>query len=129
MRDNNKNMIELLDVSINDNHYFSLIRHTISNEILKLRFGISQSDYVNLKRILEFRPFQNSGMSPYRYFFALSYRIDDHDRNIIYVHMRVEQLKVHKEYEFKISRKYIANIMWFESLTDKELIEEMIQIQ
>lgn len=67
-------------------------------------------------------------MSPYRYFFALSYRIDDHDRNIIYVHIRVGQLNVHKEYEFKISRKYIANIMWFKSLTDKKLIEEMIQI-
>ena len=127
MRDTNENMIELIDVSKTDNIYSSLIRHRISDEEMKLRFGIEQMDYGHLKRILEFRPFENTGVSPYRYYFALSYRKNLEDSDLAYIDVRVEQLDRHKQYEFKISKKYIANILWFNSLTDKKQIEKMIE--
>jgi len=127
MRDTNENMIELLNVSNADNIYSSLIRHTISDEELNLRFGIDINDFGHLKRILEFRPYENTGVAPYQYFFALSYR-NDHDNNdIAFTDIRVEQLDRHKQYEFKISKKYIANILWFNSMTDKKQIEKMIE--
>jgi len=128
MRDTNENMIELIDVSKTDNIYSSLIRHRISGEEIKLRFGIEQMDYGHLKRILEFRPFENTGVSPYRYYFALSYRKDMENNDLAYIDVRVEQLNRHKQYEFKVSKKYISNILWFNSLTDKKQIEKMIEI-
>lgn len=127
MRDTNENMIELIDVSKFDNVYASIIRHKIANKELKLRFGIDSIDYGYLKRILEFRPFDNTGVAPYRYFFALSYRKDSDNENSGYIAVRVEQLDRHKQYEFMTSRKYIANILWFNSLTDTKQIEQMIE--
>ena len=127
MRDTNENMIELIDVSKTDNIYSSLIRHKISDEKLNLRFGIEPVDYGYLKRILEYRPFENTGVSPYRYFFALSYRKDSENIDLAYIKVRVEQLNRHKQYEFKVSKKYVSNILWFNSLTDKKQVEQMIE--
>ena len=127
MRDTNENMIELLNVSRTDNIYSSTIRDKISNEELNLRFSIDPIDFGHIKRILEFRPFENTGVSPYRYFFVLAYRDDPDNNNLTWTTIRVEQLDRHKQFEFKISKKYIANILWFNSLTDKKLIEQMIE--
>lgn len=120
-------MVELLNVSKNDNIYSSLIRHNISGEELNIRFGIEPIDFGHLKRILEFRPFENTGVSPYRYFFALSYRNDPDNSDLTFTDIRVEQLGRHKQFEFKVSKKYIANILWFNSLTDKKTVEQMIE--
>jgi hypothetical protein len=127
MRDTNENMIELLNVSNTDNIYSSLIRHKISGEELNLRFGIDPIDFGHLKRILEFRPFEDTGVSPYRYFFALAYRNDSDNSDLTFTDIRVEQLDRHKQFEFKVSKKYIANILWFNSQADKKLIEQMIE--
>jgi hypothetical protein len=127
MRDTSENMIELLNVSRTDDIYSSLIRHKISDEELNLRFGIDPIDFGHLKRILEFRPFENTGVSPYRYFFALAYRNDPDNNDLTFTDIRVEQLDRHKQFEFKVSKKYIANILWFNSLTDKKPIEQMIE--
>jgi hypothetical protein len=127
MRDTNENMIELLHVSNTDTIYSSLIRHKISGEELNLRFGIDPIDFGHIKRILEFRPFENTGISPYRYFFALTYRNDPDNSDLTFTDIRVEQLNRHKQFEFKVSKKYIANILWFNSLTDKKQIEQMIE--
>ena len=127
MRDSNENMIELIDVSKTDNIYSSLIRHKISEEKFNLRFGIDPIDYGYLKRILEFRPYENTGVAKYRYFFALSYRLSPDNIDFAFVNIRVEQLDKHKQYEFKVSKKYIANILWFYSLTDKKQFEHLIE--
>ena len=127
MRDNNENMIELLDVSKAENIYSSLIRNTINGENLNLRFGIEKSDYARLKRILEFRPFENTGVAPYRYFFALSYGPDSENEKIAIISVRVEQLERNKQYEFELSKKYISNILWFNEINDKKEIEQLIE--
>ena len=69
MRNTNEEMIELVDTSNKDNIYSALIKHKIADEDLKLRFAIEQADYRRLKRILEFRPFENTGVVSYRHFF------------------------------------------------------------
>lgn len=127
MRDSNEHMIELLKASKADNIYSSLIRHSINGEILKLRFGIERSDYSRLKRILEFRPYEDTGVAPYRYFFALSYRNNPDNEELAFISVRVEQLDRHKQYEFELSKKYIANLIWFNELTDKKEIEKLIE--
>ena len=73
MRDSHNDMIELLGAENAANIFSSIIKHEIGGELLKLRFGIISSDFSRLKRILEFRPYENTGVAPYRYFFALSY--------------------------------------------------------
>ena len=120
-------MIELIDVSKSDNIYSSKIKHAIDNEKLILKFGIEKSDYSKLKRILEFRPFENTGVAPYKYYFAMSYRRNEDDENLGFISVRVEQLKRHKQFEFPLSRKYISNILWFNSLNDKSKIIDMIE--
>ncbi len=120
-------MIELLDTKSEDNTFSSLIGHTINNEPLRIRFQIETSDYGRLKNILQFRPFENTGVAPYRYFFVFSTRKDHENEGLAFINIRVEQLHNHKEYEFSISRKYISNLLWFNSLKDKKIIEKMIE--
>jgi hypothetical protein len=110
-----------------DNIYSAVIKHTIAGEELKLRFGIEQADYGRLRQILEFRPFENTGVAPYRYFFALSYGHDPVNEELMHTSIRVEQLDRNKQYKFDVSKKFLANILWFHSLTDKKDIEPMIE--
>ena len=127
MRDNHDDMVELLDVENTNNLLSSIIQHKINGEILKLRFGIISGDYSRLKRILEFRPYENTGVASYRYFFALSYRNDPNDENLAFISVRVEQLYRHKQYEFLLSKKYISNLLWFNQLTDKKDVQKLIE--
>jgi hypothetical protein len=127
MRDTNENMIELLEISRENGSYSSLIKHRIRGEELKIRFSIEPIDYGHLRNILDFRPFENTGVAKYHYFFALSYRKDSENVDLAYMNMRVEQADRNKQYEFKVSKKYASNILWFDSLTDKKEIEKMIE--
>lgn len=124
MRDNHDGLIELLEVSNSNNIYSCIIGIFIGNEYLKLRFGIEPIDYINLLKITQFRPFENTGVASYRYFFSFSYQ--KNNNNIALTSIWVEQLKVHKHFDFEITQKLIANLLWFDSLTDKELIKEMV---
>ncbi|MGK0448876.1 MAG: hypothetical protein ACJA2M_002677 [Polaribacter sp.] len=127
MRDSHNDMIELLGAENAANIFSSIIKHEIGGELLKLRFGIISSDFSRLKRILEFRPYENTGVAPYRYFFALSYRNDPENEDLAFIAVRVEQLDRHKQYEFLISKKYISNLRWFDQLTDKNDVEKLIE--
>ncbi|TDN98877.1 hypothetical protein DET65_3868 [Sunxiuqinia elliptica] len=120
-------MIELLDVSYKDNIYSSLISHEIEGQKINLRFGIEPSDYGRLKRILEFRPFENTGVAPYSYFFAFSFRKKDND--LAEINVRVEQLDRYKQYEFTLSKKYISNLLWFDSGLKIKDVKALIEIK
>jgi len=127
MRDSNDQMIELLDVKCEQNVYSALVRHTINNEQLKIRFSIIPADYPRLKNIFQFRPFENTGVAPYRYFFTLSYSKDSKDKELACMNLRVEQLENHKQFEFQVSRKYISNLLWINTITEKRQIEHLIE--
>jgi len=120
-------MIQLLDASNKDNIFSALIRHKIAGEDLMLRFAIDEADYGRLKLILGFRPFENTGVSLYRYFFALSHHKDSENQELAHTAIRVEQLDRHKQYEFLLTRKLLSNILWVDLLSDKKEIEQLIE--
>ncbi|MCU0351344.1 MAG: hypothetical protein MUF43_11035 [Flavobacterium sp.] len=127
MRDTNEHMIELLSASNADHVFSSLVRHRIADEYLNIRFSIDPTDYRYLKYILEFRPFENTEVASYHYYFALSYRKSEDNQELAYIGVRVEQLDRHKQYEFVLSKKYIGNLLWIHSLKDKSAVEKMIE--
>ncbi len=127
MRDTHDGMIEILDANLNEGVYSSLVECLINSELLKLKFSIIASDYQRLKKILQFRPFENTGIAPYRYFFTLRYRKDVDNKDLAFFNIRVEQLDKHKQFEFCISQKYIANLLWINTIHDKKQIENLIQ--
>lgn len=116
----------MLSALSENNMYSCVVHHIIGGEQLKLRFAIQPVDYLYLKKILEFKPFENTGVAPYRYFFALAYGKGD-DENSARMSVRVEQLNDHKQYTFTISRKFISNLLWFNSLTDKKEVMPLIE--
>ena len=119
--------IELLEVSRKNNVYSSLVSYTIGEEKLKLRFAIEKIDYGLLKRILEFRPLENTGVAPYRYYFTRSHRKDEQNEKLGFIEVKVKQMDRLLNYDFKLSRRYISNIIWFYTLTSSEEIKEMIE--
>jgi hypothetical protein len=127
MRDSNDQMIELLDVKYEQNVYSSLVRHSINKEQLRIRFSIIPIDYGRLKKIFQFRPFENTGVAPYRYFFTYSYSKDSEDEDLASMDIRVEQLGNHKNYNFPMSRKYISNLLWINTITDKRQLDHLIE--
>ena len=127
MRESNKNRIELLVITKNKDILSALVRQSLNQENLKVRFGINLADYNHLKRILDYRPFENTGFGPYRYYFVLSYRKDNGSSDLCYTNIRVEQLDRHKQYEFKISQKLMSDILWLYAVTDMKEIETMIE--
>jgi hypothetical protein len=126
MRDTNENMIEILNAT-KDNHLcFSTIQLPLNGEVLKLKFGVEPIDYPLIKKILDFKPYENTGVAPYRYFYTKSYRKDSDNELLAYAYVRVEQLKNHKQFEFHIGKKYLANLIWFGEIKDKKIIEKFI---
>ena len=125
MRDTNTGMIELRNAFREENGCSSLIRHQVNGEFVNLRFAIHPPDYGRLKSIVQFRPFEDTGVAPYRYFFPLSYLLTA-DKNLVYTTVRVEQLNRHKQFEFEVSRAYMANLLWISQLTDAEDIRRLI---
>lgn len=127
MRDNHKNMIELLGASKENNVFSCLIRHQIQGKLLQLRFGIPTKDYSRLKKILQFRPYQDTGVAAYRYFFVWSYRDNPEDESLAFIAVHVEQLDRHKQYEFLLSKKVIANLLWFYKVTNPKEVAHLIE--
>jgi hypothetical protein len=127
MRDNHQHMVELLDVSRIEGVHSPLVRHEINGKAYKIRFGIQPLDYNKLKRILEFRPFENTGAGVYRYFFVRSYRPHGVSEELIHIGVRVEQLSRNKQYEFEVSKAFVANILWFQQLKSTEEIQDLIE--
>ena len=125
MRDTNDDMIQLLDCSSEGGTYSALVRHKIGGKHYNLRFSIEPSDYPRLKRILQFRPFENSGVAPYKYFFSCSYSFAKGENSGL-VAVRVEQAGNHKEYDFEISRRFMSNILWFKTLEDIDPVRGII---
>ena len=72
-------MIELLGVTLEKEVYAALVRLEVDSTFYQVRFGIQVPDNTHLKRILAFRPFEHTGVAPYRYFFALGYSYDPTD--------------------------------------------------
>jgi|GEM_PF-5507029 len=123
MRDNSTNMIELVDaITVND-LYFSIIKRHLNGADYTLKFGVTKDDYNKLKYILTYRPFENTGVGVYKYFYAGSYQKNGHSEGVSIIYVRVEQLKQHKQFQFPIGNLYLSNLIWFSEIKDKAIFE------
>lgn len=127
MRDTHDNMIEIVSVSNDNNINRATIRLNLEEEILTLQFSIQPEDYGYVKKILTFRPFENTGVAPYKYYFALSYsKSSESNKESALIDVRVEQLKQHKQFAFEVSRKFVSNLLWFSETNDKSKFKDLI---
>jgi len=124
MRDSNEGMIEIVGSQKNDSSYFSIIRLVWNSKDYTLKFGIVEEDYLNIKNIISFRPFENTGFSAYSYFFSGSYQKDHPTKGDSTMSVKVEQQNKSKQYYFKISTGYIANLIWFKQVDDQAILEQ-----
>lgn len=126
MNDAITRMIELKDAIKLDNHYFLIIGRYFEGKCYTLKFGILEADYSKLRYILTYRPFENTGVGAYKYFFTLSYQKNGESAGISIITVRVEQLKQHKNFQFPMGNKCISNLLWFHELKDVETMKQFI---
>ncbi len=126
MRDSNAGMIEIVDAVNLDNTYSAIIGLKLDMEFLSLRFEVSESDYPRIRNIVTFRPFENTAVGIYHYFFSGSYQKNTPKKEMAIINIRVEQLNQHKQFNFPISVNFVANLLWFGSVKEKSEVDRFI---
>jgi hypothetical protein len=94
--------------------------------VRKLHCRSSTKDYFYIKNIISFRPFENTAVRPYKYFFSGSYRKNDPTDGMANISARVEQNKMSKQHFFPISNGYVANLLWFGQINERTTFEKFI---
>jgi hypothetical protein len=111
MRDNHKELLELLNAFEEDGCFFGLIELRNDNQKQCFQFGVSHEGYVCLRSVLQLRPFEDLPGLIYRHFFVPTYgRIGDTHATMT---IRIEQEKQGKQFTFKAPRALVANLRWF----------------
>jgi hypothetical protein len=117
MRDNHEGMPEIVDAFEKDGQYFGVISIEIGRESRKFRFGVSQSGYRALKRVLQLHPFDSLPGLKHRYYFAEAYW-ELEDSSDCGMKVRVEQGKNGKQVDVRVPKVLLANLRWFAELKD-----------
>ena len=117
MRDNREQMPEIIDAFQDGGQYFGVVGVEIGGESRKFRFGVSQSGYRALKRVLQLRPFDSLPGLKHRYYFAEAYWNVD-DGADCGMKVRVEQGKNGKQVDVRVPQDLLANLRWFAELKD-----------
>ena len=116
MRDSTEDMVDLLSaIQPSPDSYGCVAQMLLANKHVKVLFGISQKDYVFLKKILSTQPFQPAYTGKYRYFFVLSWR-QNPDTGNTSVAVRIEQGTLHKQFFFDLSKALLSNLAWLKQL-------------
>jgi hypothetical protein len=116
MRDNHDRMPELLGAYERDGNFFGAVAVTLASECRQFEFGVPRDEYIALRRILQYRPFDQLPGLQYRYFLAsLAFRTPKGD---IGVFIRVEQGNTSRQYQFQVPQSLGKNFVWFAQLTD-----------
>lgn len=116
MRDNHDRMPELLTAYERDGNFFGAVAVTLAAECRQFEFGVPRGDYIALRRILQYRPFDQLPGVQYRYFLASSaFRKPDGD---IEVSIRIEQNDTARQFQFEVPESLGRNLFWFAQLTD-----------
>ena len=114
MRDNSDGYPEILDAYERDGHYFGVIRIARESEWASFEFGVTQSAFFSLKRILGHRPFDSTPGIPYSYFFTGSFTgAIQPDQQVFTFDVFVEQGQAKRKFEFKGPKSLLANLLWF----------------
>lgn len=118
MRDNSEGFPEIGDAYERDGLFFGVIRVTLPTESAAFEFGVEQKGHASLRRILQFRPFDNVPGLRYRYYFTGTYGRKMTEAEPVRIHIRVECGTKGKKFEFDCPTSLASNLRWFLSLTD-----------
>ncbi len=110
-------MPEIVDAFENDGQYFGVVGIEIGGESRKFRFGVSQSGYRALRRVLQLHPFDSLPGLRHSYYFAAAYWMPD-DSSDCGMKVRVEQGKTGKQVDVRVPKDLLANLRWFAELRD-----------
>jgi len=115
-------MIEILDTYKHNELCFALIAKCFGNERHIYQFGISQAGYNTIKRIFQYRPFNNLSNSKYRYYWHYGCGNDQY----FYSDIQFEQDNNSKSYKIKADKLFGSNLKWFLEKDNPEEIKEFI---
>lgn len=116
MREDARIHPEIVDAYQRGDHFFAAIGLNREQSERVFELGISAASYAALKRVLNFRPFNAMPGFPYRRFFLPSYSRNAGDTAS--VEIRIEQGRDRKAFSFDLPKDLIANLLWFEQMTD-----------
>jgi hypothetical protein len=119
MRDNHEGMPEIVETFEEGGNAFAVIAVEREGRNLKFRIGVSPAAHHALKRMFQFRPFENSPGMKYRYFYAGSVAATESPHCKIGV--RVESGNAGKNFDFDVPKELVRNLVWF--LKTKDLSE------
>lgn len=116
MRQQNSDLVELLDAFALDGHWFGRVRLERNGEQKCFQFGVSQAGYLALQRAVQLRPFDQLPGLRHRYFFGgLAHRLSG-DEAIMAV--RVVQARDQAHVNVEAPTDLVANLKWFAELQD-----------
>ena len=116
MRDNHDGMPELLTAYERGGQFFGAAAVTLGSDCRQFEFGLPNTDYMALRRILQSRPFDQLPGLHYRYFVADSPRRLGGDR--VELTIRIEQDSSARQFPFEVPQSLAANLLWFARLRD-----------
>ena len=116
MREDVRKHPEIVDAFQRGDHFFAAIGLHREQTERVFELGISSASYAALKRILNSRPFYAMPGLAYRRFFLPVY--SRNDGNSAEVEIRIEQGRDGKAFPFKLPKELIANLLWFDQMTD-----------
>jgi hypothetical protein len=117
MRDNRQGLPELLAAYERDGRYFAEVAVTINGDSRSFEIGLTPPSYTSFKKMISFRPFDNSPGLTYRYFFVPSVG-GTIGASVRTTQIRVEQGKNGKQFDIEAPKELIANLIWFFELKD-----------
>ncbi len=120
MRDNHEGLTEILSACQRDGQYLGAVQIVKSGEAAAFEFGVTESSYYALKRILDSRPFDSMPGVPCRFFFSGSYTGAEQGTETVTFGVRVEQGDTAKVFEFQGPRALLANLLWFQGIASLE---------
>lgn len=133
MRDNNEGMPEIIDAFKENDCYFGVVAITVNDLTKKFRFGLSKQNYLTIRRILQFRPFDKLGGLRYRYFFSGgSYRLintETLELGDCEITIRIEQNKNGKEFTFPATKELMQNLSWANQIKDFKEAEHLPEVK
>jgi len=128
MRDNHEGMPEIVDAFEREGQYFGVVGIEIGGKSNNFRFGVSQSAYRALKRVLQLHPFDYLPGLKHRYYFAEAYwKLED--SSDCGMKVRVEQGKNGKQVDVRVPKDLLANLRWFAELKDFSEAAHLPQVE
>lgn len=122
MRDHSKNLnlTELISAFESEGHYFAVVGRIDNGVAKKFRFGILESGYAAMRKILETRPLDTMPGVKYRYYDARAYcngtTSNSNGQPMMWVWIEMSGKSLMRGFDVPI--ELLANLVWFGELSD-----------